>query len=440
MTHTEQREKEQPKTYTELRGDARVTWGEIYDTDENSLPDVLGVLSQEFRTFGQGLVAIMEAKLGRKVPNPQQRLSKACDDTGVDLDLIATRNTLGTWFENVNQKDKQGSAASRPRKSESSRSSMFAFAFAMQLTVPETNELFRKVYLDRAYNQRDYKELIYYYCLSRQLSFSKAQEMIREVRLSSADQASDKTVYTRRLEYDELLTESEKALVAFIEAHSHNFMINTRSAMQVKHELIENAKEIAKNEGKIERAKYTAKKLTSDRYIEKGTGSADDPENALKKEARKESYTYRRNLDSNDYLYDHILDRKNDNSVAGKTGTITLPFKNSLFPSEIKSRFPQPGTLSKKNLSSEELRKVIILLFSYCFWQKMKKCDDCDWRYRQYVAQMDDWLTKAKLPLMYYGNPYDWMFLFCSTTASPLETFRSLVREALGEKDDDSDN
>ena len=76
------------------------------------------------------------------------------------------------------------------------------------------------------------------------------------------------------------------------------------------------------------------------------------------------------------------------------------------------------------------------MLFSYCFWKK-KYCDDYEWRYNLYVKEMDDWLTKAKLPLMYYGNPYDWMFLFCTATNGPLEAFKSLLDEALGEQDDE---
>lgn len=436
MGNTEQQEKEKRKTYTQKRVEALFAWKKVCDEDENSWSNVLGVLSQEFRSFGEGLTAIMEEKLGKKVPNPKLTLSNSCYNTGVDLDLIGTRNTLNTWFENVNRKPLKSSGVSRPRKSENSRDAMFAFAFAMELTVEETNELFQKVYLDRAYNQRDYKELIYYYCLSRRLPFSEAQKLIEKVHFDETDVVSDKTMLTQHLADTGLSSESGEALIEFIHAHSHNFAINTRSAMQVMRKLKEKAREIARNEGEIERANYKPRKLITDEYTEKKTAYEDDLQEDLENRDPSDSGVYNRNLYSNDYLYDSIIGLLT-RSVVGTTGTVTLPIKNSLFPREIKSRFPQPGTLGKKDMSSEELRKVIILLFSYCFWEKKKNCDNTKWRYKLYVAEMDHWLTKAKLPQMYYGNPYDWMFLFCAATNSPLNAFRDLLEEALGGEDDE---
>ena len=40
---------------------------------------------------------------------------------------------------------------------------------------------------------------------------------------------------------------------------------------------------------------------------------------------------------------------------------------------EIKNRFPEAVTLSKKDPTYEELRKLIILLSSYIFWYKMQQ-------------------------------------------------------------------
>ena len=52
--------------------------------------------------------------------------------------------------------------------------------------------------------------------------------------------------------------------------------------------------------------------------------------------------------------------------VKGKKGTKTI-FGNSCLPKEIKNRFPEAASFGKKDIGSEELRKVIILLFSYAF-------------------------------------------------------------------------
>ena len=42
---------------------------------------------------------------------------------------------------------------------------MFAIAFALELNVEEVKYLFHNVYFDRAFDYRNYKEAVYYYCI-----------------------------------------------------------------------------------------------------------------------------------------------------------------------------------------------------------------------------------------------------------------------------------
>lgn len=147
--------------------------------------DVLDVLNSEFRTFGEALIDIVEKKAGKHIDDPIAYLKEACKSTEIKIGEIASENTLRNWFA----KDL------RPKKGEDSRRKMFALAFALGLTTQETCELFRKAYLDRAFNQRNYKELIYYYCIGRKKSFTHAESMIAKVSFDNGISA-DKTMKT----------------------------------------------------------------------------------------------------------------------------------------------------------------------------------------------------------------------------------------------------
>ena len=105
----------------------------------------------------------------------------------------------------------------------------------------------------------------------------------------------------------------------------------------------------------------------------------------------------------------------------------TSIFKYSFLPSEIKINFPQPNILQKKDPSYDELRKSIILLFSYRFWRKTMPSTDF---FDDFEIQLSDLLDGIGFPPLYYGNPYDWLFLYCTTTDEPLDTFRGIIAEA----------
>ena len=102
-------------------------------------------------------------------------------------------------------------------------------------------------------------------------------------------------------------------------------------------------------------------------------------------------------------------------------------------PKEIKNRFPEAATLSKKEPTYEELRKLIILLFSYVYWYKIQKSDTAP-MIDDYISEVNVYLTDSGLSPIYYGNPYDWLFLYCSLADRPLDTFRGLLAEVLAEE------
>jgi len=335
--------------------------------------------SSDFQSFGEGLTALIQSKFPESELTPLEILKEQCAANRIPLDRIATRNTLKSWF----------SGGPRPKKGEDSRQHMFALAFALELSIEETTRLFHNIYLDRAFNQRNYRELIYWYCLRNGKTLSHADEMIARVSFE-ANPVPDRTVGTVMIAQSAASMLEDETLLSYINSHPHNFALSSHTAKEVCADYLKKAKDAAKNE-----------------Y-------------ALLDGFTKESYAGL-DLSSVNFMYELITGCR----VSGAGGTKTI-FRNAKLPREIKSCFPQPTVFSLADPSFEELRKMIIFLFSYCFWWEAALSELTD-ILDDYIEQMDHLLFECGLPPLYFGNPYDWLFLHCTNCDSPLDEFRDIM-------------
>lgn len=393
--------------YTEQMEDTLfLKWGEL-DASDLDYQGLIDTLNSEdiFRTFGDGLLVFLRRKYSELSEETAVKyIEKCCMETGVLKSDIASINTLKSWFK----------GGPRPRKGNESRESMFALAFALRLTPEEAAELFHKVYLDRAFDYRNEREIVYYFCLQRKKSWADAKRLIERMDNLNTDM-DDYTVRTALIRIDIDAIMDEEALVSYIANHGHNLKKKNVTAKRNVDRLIKKAKETAEAETKlIDRRKHAEEANIPKEYI-----YADSPE-----------IEHFRNTDARslNHLYEVITGQ----SVRGEKGTRTL-FRNARLPREIRSRFPEALTLSKKDPTYEELRKLIILLSSYIFWyQVQEKNDKAD--IDDYREELNSYLDESGLPLMYYGNPYDWLFLYCSLDDRPLDIFRGILAEVLDEE------
>lgn len=368
-------------------------WDEIDDCNEDYSSVIEKINSENaFRTFGDGLLFFLQKR------NPEltaetaiKFIEELCEKTGILKSEIASTNTLKSWFK----------GGPRPKKGEDSRESVFALAFVLSLTPEETAELFHKVYLDRAFDYRNINEIIYYYCLNNKKTWHEAKRLISSARTESID-CNDMTVYTSQIKTDIEAIIDESMLLSYISKHSHNLEKKNVSAKQTLQKLFLEANASAKEET-TERLIYKNGKEIPVYY------------------SRFEGY----DKDSINFTYEVITGL----TVSGPKGTITL-FKNARLPKEIKSRFPEAVSFSKKDPTYEELRKIIILLASYVFWYKMQRAEQSI-DIEDYVEEINVHLNESGFSLMYYGNPYDWMFLYCALSERPIDTLRGLLADVL---------
>ena len=148
-------------TYTESL--KREIWNMAKELDENEdFSKVIDFLNSEegFQPFGKRLAAFIAKTLQLNATDfktIKDALKKQRETTGVDISEIASDGTLRNWFDKGTSR----------KKGDDTRRHMFALAFALRLSVDDTKKLFHKIFLDRALNYRNEKEVIYYFCLTK---------------------------------------------------------------------------------------------------------------------------------------------------------------------------------------------------------------------------------------------------------------------------------
>lgn len=364
--------------YTQQREDALfASW--TLDTSDDLYNEVIETLNSSFRSFGEGLVSKMEEKEGCNISDPIAYLKKKCNEVNIDLIEIGSLNTLKSWFN----------GGPRPKKSANSRRSIFAIAFALGLTVKETSELFHKVYLDRAFDYRVTFDVICYYCLSNKKNWQHAKQL--ESRISDTG-GDEQTVYTNVLRCNLDVINDDTVLLQFLERHGHN----------------------------LSQKSVTAKKRLDSLLLKASEVAGDDVRRSGKEEAFRGS-----DWTSKSFVYEVITEL----SPSGERGTVSV-FKNAALPKEIKSRFPEAASFSKSDPTYEEIRKMIILIYSYIFWFNIET-EKTSVELDDYIAEMNATLAECGYPELYVGNPHDWLYMYCTLNERPLDTFRGILAEVV---------
>ena len=361
----------------------------VDETEDFSL--ITSFLNQAgtFRSFGEGIIAIINLSNKNGLDKTQviDYIEKSCEKNGVDLSEIASKNTLINWFEK----------GSRPKKGEASRRSTFALSFALDFSIEETANLFHNIYLDRAFNFRSIEEIIYYYCKLNKKSWNEAKQIIQTVSQLNTNK-TDNTKYTIAIKSDVEQLHSNEQLLEFIRENSHNFDMDSVAAKLTRQSYLTEAK------------KCCAREIKKPEF-----------EDYIKDKWKKE------NEISNNLLFEVITGR----SVTGKKGTKTI-FNNVDLPKEITHRFPEAASFGKAEIGSEELRKTIILLFSYCVWYKSQETHMV-YDFDDYCLELNSLLMDSNFSDLYFGNPFDWLFLYCAQSENPLDSFRDVLAQAFGD-------
>ena len=112
---------------------------------------------------------------------------------------------------------------------------------------------------------------------------------------------------------------------------------------------------------------------------------------------------------------------------------------NDLIHPLVRKSFPDrqglEAIISRNWQSDEVVRKTMILLAFYRFWAELfLKGSDSEYAAKpndaqRCIASVNRLLLDTSYPELYEGNPYDWIFLYASQDAYPMDAFRFFMRE-----------
>ena len=382
----------------------------IGDEEEDITGKVLKFLNHKdsFRSFGEGLTYMIQQKNPDAVPINFLRNQMRAKG------IVISDSTVRGWFEK----------GARPKRGIKSRETMYKLCFLLEMNMQETEVFFRKVFYDRPFNLRDVNEFVYCYCIRNGYDYKHACDLLEAVdKIEDSDEA---TVFSVMLINDIGDLKSDEEVIQYIRGHSHSFFKKGESAKEVLNLLLEQLL-VTDDEKDLLRA---GKDGPYQSYIAKECNMF--PDILLREGA---------DLTSKSFMLD-IIEGVNMREIAGEKSKKLFECVN--LPREILSRFPMKQIFteiedSKDRTIFEEIRKMIILLYSYQFWFEIEYEGHEDWDLDVYISQMNVILEQACLQELYYGNPYDWLFLYCTLSEEPLKTFRSILAAAVfSEENEDS--
>ena len=293
----------------------------------------------------------------------------------------------------------------------------YQFCFAFGLDLEETGDFFRRICLLDGIDYHDPDEIVYSFCLKNGISYSKAVEMATSLNGSCvANCAQDlaDVPYTAVIRTEIEKVSSEEELLNYLRVNRDMFERNKLTASEYIKKLWG---EISSVEGlaATERKNRFYDQFAELWFEKQGRNDKEEDIWAVLKQILGIDY-WVDNDKTNDRSIKYIL---KDNEVLHRTAEEDFPDRQAI-----------NLILNDKHVSSERMRKVLILLSFYAFWAESAKCGTYsapDDQKKRCIRLMNQYLVECGFTEMYYGNPYDWIFLMAMGSDAPLSTFREFI-------------
>ena len=405
-----------------------------YSEDYNGVIEFLNK-AENFRTFNDGLTQFIK-KHGYVEQDGLDEKTSIKQRTDFlynkfkEKNISISKATLENYF----------SGETRPDTKKANRTNVFKLCFAMELSLEETNDFFTKIYLDRTFNVKNVHELVYYFCIKNNKSYTDATRLIEQAEKIIDDKSpknTDSQVYTSSIREETDFFTTEEELMRYIRDNKDSFNRYNVTAVEEFNKLlnrIQGSKEDRDFINKLKKGKGYKNITSEDEQHIKNCGLV--IQDAIKQNIIFDTdtiseYTANKDVSSIDFMLFVIY---NSSLPIGIEKTYSFA-NNAHLLKLIKNNFPSKHIFSKIKkdplFSFEALRKAIILLgfYEFCF-DAEQQGESCGEYFDEFVDQIDDILTSCGMGPLYIGNPYDWLFLFCVKSDQPLSTFRGIIDEA----------
>ena len=384
--------------------------------------------SSNFVSFQEGLTALMQqCGYTGSLKDPEEKTAYLLQKLAT-IHVKITEITVRDWF----------SGKRRPSLDSRSREIIYEICFALGASFELVQEFFRQVYFSRSFNCHTIKEAVYYYCLHQNHSYDHALELYETIKAmpETAKSKDSDPVYTDQIRNALDNCRSDEEFLSYFSRNKSLFDRWNQRALSYIEEFVRQIRGTKEDIGRIETFKKVgtipdAKTLTT------------PPASGLTIQeffmqarhfGRKWRYA-KQNVTSIDFMLKFIT-----TFTDGAT-------KYAILPDIVKLNFPSKKTFSKilnrsqseTSTSYDSIRKCLILLKFYHFWVTLElmmdsgnAAEDSQTEYADYFddfcEEMAQLLEECGYEELYERNPYDWIFLWASTTEHPLKSFRGVMR------------
>ena len=290
------------------------------------------------------------------------------------------------------------------------RETGFRIAFALGLTIDETDDFFRTVLLNRSFDCHTINEAVYYYCIYHQKDYPTAVKLIEAAPqpTESAVPSAGDVLYTKNIISFLRSCPSDEALLRYFRENLAQFGYNQVKAKEFIRQMWAR---ISGPDGLAEQER---------RYFPQQEKGANPP---------AENSTWG--------IYLQILGLSFDTDRIEADRTIKPILNNRVFMHQFAAEnYPTRQSIEKllrgESAKHDLTRKTLILLAFYQFWMDtalshrgIKSYQAGEHDRERCLDELDQYLLDAGFPEIYAGNPYDWIFLWAASRTAPLIAFRS---------------
>ena len=302
------------------------------------------------------------------------------------------------------------------------RDTAFGLCFAFGLDAAQTNEFFRTVCFERGFDCHTVREAVYYFCISRGRGYAEAAALLQAAPADAQGVlGSTDVLYTGTIMARLDAISSPEELLCYLRENAGQFRYNNATATRYIRALwdeIAGPQGLAWREGQLRVPAVTA----ADELV---AADADG--------------------DSVWNVYAQILGLDRGQTAQRYAArTIRPALADSILPPLAEACFPDRDgigkVLSGAHVSSERVRKLMILLVFYAFWARKAAARGTAVNPAGYgdaercLCTLDRYLLDAGYPALYAGNPYDWIFLWAAQDSDPLQAFRDFMVALFAEK------
>lgn len=384
--------------------------------------------SSNFVSFQEGLTALMQqCGYTGSLKDPEEKTAYLLQKLAA-IHVKITEITVRDWF----------SGKRRPSLDSRSREIIYEICFALGASFELVQKFFRQVYFSRSFNCHTIKEAVYYYCFHQNHSYDHALELYETIKAmpETAKSEDSDPVYTDQIRNALDNCRSDEEFLSYFSRNKSLFDRWNQRALSYIEKFVRQIRGTKEDIGRIPAFVDFGTIPDAKTLATPSASGLITQEFFMQARHLGIKWKYRKqNIASIDFMLEFI------------TTFTTGVTKDATLPDIVKLNFPSKKTFSKilnrnqseMSTSYDSIRKCLILLKFYHFWVTLElmmdsgnAAEDSQTEYADYFddfcEEMAQLLEECGYEELYERNPYDWIFLWASTTEHPLESFRGVMK------------